>query len=152
VIRYDAVTDLSDQPDDPDAGDGEGTGPDPEPDPGTGAPGRTRAILGALVHGLLALSWACLRMAYRYPRWVLVIALSVVILGATALTRPSKPTPKAEIPAKSAGAPAPGPDPANGPEEHKEHPKEDRPALADAGSSPATKGEDGHKEAKENGE
>ena len=44
--------------------------------------GRIRAILAVLVQGLLALSWACLRAAYRYPRWALAIVLSVVILGA----------------------------------------------------------------------
>src|SRR4051794_7833697 len=75
VVRYDAV---SDPPDDPDAvvdvnpgSDAEETGSDAQP--GTGSADRIRAILDVLGQGLLALSWACLRTAYRYPRWALVI-------------------------------------------------------------------------------
>src|SRR5262245_42465809 len=80
VIRYDAATDLSDREEDPDADDGEEPEPDSEPASG-GAVDRARAIVGVVVLGLLALSWTCLLAAYRYPRWALVIVLSVVILG-----------------------------------------------------------------------
>jgi nucleoid-associated protein YgaU len=144
VIRYDAVTDLSDRPEepepesDPDAGEGEDE--EPESASGTGARGRIRAVLGALPHGLLALTWAGLRAAYRYPRWALVIVLSVVILGATALTRPGKPTPKAEIPGKGAAA-ASNTEGEKAPAKDKTDPKEDRPAVADAGPAPASKPE-----------
>jgi nucleoid-associated protein YgaU len=152
VIRYDAATDLSDREDDPDDDDGEEPEPDSEPASGGGAADRARAILGAVAGGLLALSWACLRAAYRYPRWALVIVLSVVILGATALTRPGKSTPTAKILGESAAAPAPGPDKGKDPQKDKGPPKGDQPALADAGSPPAAKAEDGHKEAKKDGE
>ena len=110
VVRYDAVEPTRRTIPTPsrmrDPGsDAEETGSDAQP--GTGSADRIRAILDVLGQGLLALSWACLRTAYRYPRWALVIVLSVVILGATALTRPGKPTLTAAIPPeKPAAAPA----------------------------------------------
>jgi nucleoid-associated protein YgaU len=152
VIRYDAATDLSDREEDPDADDGDETEEDSEPASGGGAVDRARDIVGVVVRGLLALSWACLLTAYRYPRWALVIVLSVVILGATALTRPGNPTPPAKIPGESATASAPGPDKGKDPQKDKEPPKGDQPALADAGSPPAAKAEDGHQGAKKDGE
>ncbi len=158
VVRYDAATDLSDQPDDPiepdepDAGDLEDPQADSRPDSGSGAVGRIRAILAVLVHGLLALSWACLRAVYRYPRWALAIVLSVVILGATALTRPGKPTPRAVISQENPATSSSG---SGGREDSKKDgkdPKEGSSAIADAGQVLATnKAEEKDKEPKKSG-
>ncbi len=152
VIRYDAATDPSDREDDPGVDDGEEPEPDSEPASGGGAVDRARALLGAAARGLLALSWACLLAAYRYPRWALVIVLSVVILGAITLTRPGKPAPPARIPGENAAASASGPDHGQDPQKAKEQPKGGQPALADAGSPSGAKAEDGAKEAKKDGE
>src|SRR5262249_40606042 len=111
--------------------------------PEAGSAGRTRAILGALVQGLLALSWACLRTAYRYPRWALVVVLSVVILGATALTRPGNPTPAAAIPPEKPATTSAGPDKPKDPEQGKKEPRADQTALAKAGPAPATETKQG---------
>ena len=108
VVRYDAVTDLSDPSGAPDDDDVEGrrrvlARVSARP---AGAPRPCSALwptVSSQRHGP-----AC-ATAYRYPRWAGVIVFSVLILGATALTRPGNPTPRAEIPKKKAAVPPSGP-------------------------------------------
>ncbi len=159
VVRYDVATDLPDQPDDADesedldTGDVEELEADSRPASVGGAVGRARAVLDVLVHGLLALSWACLRAAYRYPRWALVILLSVVILGATALTRPGKPTPTAAISQKTPPAASSGSDGREDRDEERKNPKGAPPAVADSGRrSAGSKAEEKNNGAKSSGE
>ena len=150
VVRYDAVSDPPDDPTTPrtrNPVDVRGRGSTP----GTESAGRIRAILDVLGQGLLALSWACLRTAYRYPRWALVIVLSVVILGATALTRPGKPTLTAAIPPEKPAASPAGSGEPKAPEEGKKEPKPDQTALAKADPAPATETKDGKKDDPEAG-
>ena len=109
AVRYDAVTDLSDPSGDLDAGDAESAAAGPHSRFGA-ARRRIEALLGAVAHGVLSMARAGLRAAYRYPRWALVIVCSVLILGATALTRPGKPTPRAEITSNTATVPSSSPD------------------------------------------
>ena len=107
AVRYDAVTDLSGPPGDLDDGDVESAAPGPRSGFGE-ARQPTEALLGAVARSLLSMAWASMRAAYHYPRWALVIACSILILGATALTRPGKPTPRAEISSNTAVVPASG--------------------------------------------
>jgi nucleoid-associated protein YgaU len=153
VVRYDAVTDP---PDDPDAVEDENPGSDAEEigsdaQPGRGAAARIRAIVGALGQGLFALAWACLRTAYRYPRWAIVVMLSVVILGATTLTRPANPTLTAVIPPEKPATPPAGAGEPKAPEGGKDEPKPDQTAVAKADTAPATETNGGKKDDQKTG-
>ena len=65
---------------------------------------RARPLAGALAHGLVGIGRAGVRGAVRYPRASLAAGLSVLILGAVALTEPSNPTPVAQIASGAAGS------------------------------------------------
>src|SRR4051812_43161707 len=69
--------------------------PDLEPEAGRHW---TRALAGTLAHGLAAVGRAALRGAVRYPRASLATGLSVVILGAVAITQTGRPLPEAQVP------------------------------------------------------
>ncbi len=96
VVSYDAAVGPSgDQDHD---GDGESDGGSAR----AGLPARARAVMAAVSNAAIAAGGTALRTAYRYPRWAAVVALSVTVLGAIALTRPGRATPHAAIPAQQA--------------------------------------------------
>ena len=142
VVRYESFVDPSGAPAEPEnlepapveEGGAEGIG---EESPETSQlPGRIRTITMATTRALLALSWVIGRASYQHPRSVLVVLLSVGVLSATALTRPSKSTPPASIAGKTSVESTEADDPTAGPDVEKQPgPRPEDPALAQAGST-----------------
>src|SRR5579883_275502 len=81
---------------------------DPLPDRAPGSVGpRPRPFVKVVADGVIATAWAGLRGVAAYPRSSLAAGLSIVILGATAVTQPRNRTPEARIPSSPAAAPSP---------------------------------------------
>jgi nucleoid-associated protein YgaU len=109
VVRYHANADSSGHPenfeDDNHVGEPRTTS---EPDHGSIASRQwVRALVGVMARSLGAIGRTGIRGAVRYPRTSAWTGLSILILGAILLTRPTKPTPLAQVPSSPA-APLPG--------------------------------------------
>ena len=109
VIRLGAIAIPSDQAakvEDEADGDVSDADPPPDLDPGAGRQ-RTRTLVKVLADGVIATARAGLRGVVGYPRSSLAAGLSLVILGAIAVTQPRNPAPEARIPSSPAVAPSP---------------------------------------------
>ncbi len=120
VVRYDSPAGPSDEEA---AGEGDGDASTPDR---SGFPALARAGAAALSSSLVAAASLAGRTAYRYPRWAAVVALSVVVLGGIAVTRPGRATPLAEIPPPQTANNSPGPDENKDPKDPKPDPKDDK--------------------------